>query len=79
MNAAQSRMARAATRITVRELAQRAQVNVQTIVRLENGGALRPRTVAAMKTVLEEAGAIFVEDEAQGTVGVLLRPQSADE
>lgn len=73
MNAMQCRMARTATGITVRELAQRAQVAVDTVTRLERGEVLRPRTVKAMKDVLQDAGAIFVEDDAEGTTGVMLR------
>lgn len=73
MNAIQCRMARTATGITVRELSKRAQVAVDTITRLERGEVLRPRTVDAMKVVLQDAGAIFVEDQAEGTTGVMVR------
>lgn len=73
MNATQCRMARAATGLGVRELAQRAQVAIDTVTRLERGETLRPRTLKAMRVVLEEAGAIFVENEEEGTSGVMVR------
>ena len=67
------RGARAATGLGVRELAQRAQVAIDTVTRLERGETLRPRTLKAMRVVLEEAGAIFVENEEEGTSGVMVR------
>lgn len=76
MNAVQCRMARTATGITVRELAQRAQVAVDTVTRLERGEVLRPRTVKAMKAVLQDAGAIFVDNADEGTSGVLVKPKA---
>lgn len=76
MNAIQCRMARIATGITIRDLAQRAEVAVDTVTRLERGEVLRRRTVTAMRVVLEEAGAIFIEDEAAGTFGVMVRKET---
>lgn len=73
MNATQCRMARAATGIGVRELAQRAQVAIDTVTRLERGETLRPRTLSAMRAVLEDAGAIFVQNQEEGTYGVMMR------
>lgn len=72
MNAAQSRMARAATGLGVRELAEAAGVSPNTVARLERGEELRPTTVAAIRAALEAAGVIFIEGNGDGP-GVKLR------
>ena len=59
-------MARAATGLGVRELAAAAGVSTDTIVRLERGEALRPRTVEAIRRVLETAGVVFIEENGGG-------------
>lgn len=56
-------------RLSVRELAARADVSTDTIVRLQKGEALMPRTVAAMQQALEAAGIELLPDHA-----VRLRP-----
>ncbi|WP_048846887.1 helix-turn-helix domain-containing protein [Tanticharoenia sakaeratensis] len=53
-------MARAALELGVRELASAAGVSPETIVRLEKGETLRPRTLSAIRTALEGAGIVFV-------------------
>lgn len=68
----QSRMARAALGLTVRELAQKAGVSHDTIVRLESGEALKPRTVEAIKEALEAAGVEFIPENGGGA-GVRLK------
>jgi transcriptional regulator with XRE-family HTH domain len=70
MNAAQCRMARAAIKLGVRELAEAAQVAPSTITRLEAGETLGARTVAAIRAALEEAGVVF--DNRDGMVCVRL-------
>jgi predicted transcriptional regulator len=72
MTPAQCRMARAALEIGVKELAEKASVSTNTIVRLERGEALRPRTLAAIRAALESAGVIFVGENGGGP-GVRLR------
>lgn len=72
MNAAQSRMARAATGLGVRELAKAAGVSPDTVARLERGEDLRPATVAAIRAALEAAGVEFIEENGGGP-GVRLR------
>lgn len=72
MNGAQCRMARAAIKMGVRELAEAAQVAPSTITRLEAGETLGARTVAAIRAALEAAGVIFVEENGEGP-GVRLR------
>lgn len=72
MNAAQCRMARSALQIGVRELADAAQVSPTTIVRLEAGEELKPRTVAAIRAALEAAGVEFIAENGGGP-GVRLK------
>lgn len=72
MNAAQSRMARAATGLGVRELAEAAGVSPNTVARLERGEELRQTTVAAIRAALEAAGVDFIEENGGGA-GVRLR------
>ena len=68
----QCRMARAALSLGVRELAEKADVSTNTITRLERGEDLYPRTVAAIRAALEEAGVEFIEENGGGA-GVRLR------
>ncbi len=66
MNAAQSKMARAATGLGVRELAEAAGVSPNTVARLERGEDLRPATVAAIRSALEAAGVEFIPENGGG-------------
>lgn len=72
MTPEQCRMARAGLGMSVRDLADRAQVSTNTISRLEAGEELKPRTVEAIQRALEEAGVIFVAENGEGP-GVRLR------
>lgn len=72
MNAVQSKMARAALGWGVRDLAKEAGVAVDTISRLEKGEDVMPRTLAAIRTALENAGIIFIDANGNGP-GVRLR------
>jgi len=72
LTAEQSRMARAAIMLGVRELAERAGVSTNTITRLERGEALFPRTLAAIRTALESAGVEFIAENGGGP-GVRLK------
>jgi transcriptional regulator with XRE-family HTH domain len=56
-------------RVSVRELAAKAGVSVDTVTRLEYGGALMPRTLAAVQQALEAAGIEFLPED-----GVRLPP-----
>ncbi len=62
ISASQSRMARAALNLGVRDVAQAAGVSTNTITRLERGEELLPRTVADIRAALEAAGIIFLDD-----------------
>jgi transcriptional regulator with XRE-family HTH domain len=72
LNATQSKMARAALGLGVRELAELAKVSPDTIARLERGEELRERTVDAIRTALETAGVRFIAENGGGP-GVRLR------
>lgn len=78
MLAVQSKMARVALGLGVRELAELAKVSPDTIARLERGEVLKERTVAAVRLALEAAGVIFVDENGEGP-GVRLRKSSAAE
>jgi transcriptional regulator with XRE-family HTH domain len=67
MNAAQCRMARAALKLGVRDLAQMAKVSPATIVRFEASGAgVLERTVDAIQQALERAGVDFTDGDRPG-------------
>jgi len=69
----QCRMARAALGWTTRDLAERAQVGVMTISRLEAGtGDTYPATRAAIARALEAGGVSFIPENGEGA-GVRLR------
>jgi transcriptional regulator with XRE-family HTH domain len=72
MIAAQCRMARAALGLGVRDLASRAKVSPDTVARLERGEELKDRTVETIRSVLEAAGVIFVDENGEGP-GVRLK------
>jgi transcriptional regulator with XRE-family HTH domain len=68
----QSRMARAALSLGVRELAAAAKVSTDTVARFERGEELKERTIDAIRRALEDAGVEFI-DENGGGPGVRLR------
>ncbi|EGJ21660.1 hypothetical protein RSWS8N_06240 [Cereibacter sphaeroides WS8N] len=72
INATQSRMARAATGLGVRELAEAAGVSPNTVARFERGEELKASTVEAIRAALEEAGVEFIPENGGGP-GVRLR------
>jgi transcriptional regulator with XRE-family HTH domain len=66
-------MARAALQLGVRDVAQAASVSPTTLADFENGKRVpHPRTLAAIRTALETAGVIFVDENGEGP-GVRLR------
>lgn len=72
MNAAQCKMARAATGLGVRDLAKLAEVSPDTIARLERGEDLKGSTVATIQKALEAAGVVFLPENGNGP-GVAMR------
>jgi transcriptional regulator with XRE-family HTH domain len=72
MQAVQCKMARAAIGLTVRQLAEAAGVSHDTVIRLEAGESLKPKTIAAIRSALESAGVEFIAENGGGP-GVRLR------
>ena len=72
MNAAQCKMARAATGLGVRELAEAAGVSPNTVARLERGEDLKQATIDSIRAALESAGVEFIPENGGGA-GVRLR------
>lgn len=67
----QSRMARCAIQIGVKDIADQAKVSTNTITRLEAGETLRDRTIEDIRRFYESQGVRFiVEDE---WVGVMVK------
>jgi transcriptional regulator with XRE-family HTH domain len=66
MNAAQLRMARAALKLGIRDVAKLAKVAPSTVSRFEAGEKLNARTVAAIQRALEAAGIEFIDGDALG-------------
>lgn len=66
MNANQLRMARAALRWSVRDLAEKSGITANTISRIENGSDTRTSTVEALKRALEEGGVVFIPENGGG-------------
>ena len=71
----QCRMARAALEIGVRDLAELAKVSTNTITRFEKGEPLKERTVDDIRTALESAGVMFIDQNGNGP-GVRLRDRT---
>lgn len=65
----QCKMARTALQMGIKELAEAAKVSTNTIVRLERGEELKPRTAADIRAALERAGIIFVDGDYSGNGG----------
>lgn len=59
-------MARAALRISVRDLAERAKVAPSTVSRFEAEEELKPRTIEALQRALESAGVEFTNGDKPG-------------
>lgn len=74
MNAAQCRAARAMLGMTTKTLAAMAKVSPDTVVRFENGGELKERTVEDLQRALSTAGVIFIDDEGEPGVKLRARP-----
>ena len=68
------RMARAGLELTVRELAERAGVNKNTISRYESGKEIIASSLQRIEQVLQEAGAVFFEADSSFGTGVGINP-----
>jgi DNA-binding XRE family transcriptional regulator len=67
--AVQCKMARTALGWSVKELSTAANVSTNTIVRLERGDALKPRTIKDVREALEQAGVMFIDGSYTGDGG----------
>lgn len=72
MRPAQLRMARAGLNWTVRELAERARANKNTISRYEAGKEILSGTLEQLERVLMEEGVVFIGEDAESGPGVRL-------
>ena len=73
MNPTQIRMARAALKWGVRELAEAAGTTANTVSRIETGHDAKASTLAAIQQAFETEGIQFITDD--DGVGVILRPR----
>lgn len=80
----QCRMARTALNLGVRDLAELASVSTNTITRFESLDRvddghqltpLKPRTIAAIRSALEAAGVLFIDQNGAGA-GVRLKDRT---
>ncbi len=69
----QVRMARAVVGWGVRELAEKASINPNTVSRIENGGDALASTLDRIQAALEDAGVIFIDRNEDGGPGVRLK------
>ena len=69
----QVRMARAAVGWGVRELAEKAKINPNTVSRIENGGDALASTLDRIQAALENAGVVFIDRNEDGGPGVRLK------
>lgn len=65
----QVKLARTALGWSVRELAERAEVNFNTVSRFENGAGVHARTVEALERALTSAGIEFIAAGAASSSG----------
>jgi transcriptional regulator with XRE-family HTH domain len=73
ITADQLRMARAALRLSVNELAALAGIGKGTIARIEVGYTAYTLTLRRLREVLEEAGVVFIDADGDAGVGVRLK------
>ena len=67
------RMARAILNWSVRDLAQRAGVNKNTISRYETGHGISSNSLMSIEKVLKEAGIVYFEDDKDFGTGLGLK------
>ena len=69
-------MARAVLNWSVRELAERAGVNKNTVSRYETGHGITSTSLMSIEKVLKEAGIVFFEDDKDFGTGLGLKKPS---
>jgi DNA-binding XRE family transcriptional regulator len=76
----QCRMARAALQMTVRSLAERAEISAMTVTRFENGHSRGyADTNSRLQSVLEAAGVEFIPENGGGAGVRLKKPTASTE
>jgi DNA-binding XRE family transcriptional regulator len=76
-SAAQCRMARAALRWTTKDLAKRARIDGNTVIRFENGKRKsNETTMLVIKQAFEAAGLIFIDADETAGAGVRVKEAS---
>jgi transcriptional regulator with XRE-family HTH domain len=76
MDEDQARMARAALKLSVRDLAAAAKVPPNAVTRVESGLPVDPKTAAAIRSALEAAGVQFIAENG-GAIGLMLRKKTS--
>ena len=66
------RMARAALGWTLQELANKANVNLNTVSRYETGREIRSGTMESIEAAFAAAGVVLIYEDAHGGIGVRL-------
>lgn len=69
------RMARAALGWSLKDLAEKADVNINTISRYEAGAQVMSGTISKIEAALVQQGVIFLEDEGELGPGVRMKRQ----
>ena len=72
MTPVQLRMARAALKLTVREVEQRTGVNKDSISRFEAGREILAGALKKLEELFREEGVVFIDGDASGGEGVRL-------
>ena len=72
----QLRMARAALKLTLREIEAQIGVNKDTIVRIEAGKEVLAGAFQRLETFYRESGIVFVEPDRKGFAGILCPVES---
>jgi transcriptional regulator with XRE-family HTH domain len=75
----QIRMARAALKWGVRELASRAEVTAATVTRIESGKGSHATTLNAIRLAFEQAGLEFIPENGGGVGVRFSRPEKKSE
>lgn len=68
-------MARAALKLSVRDLAAAAGVTANTISRIENGSDAKASTLTSLRAALEAAGVEFIPENGGGAGVRLAKPK----
>jgi transcriptional regulator with XRE-family HTH domain len=78
MDANQARIARAALKMSVRDVGELAKVSPNTVTRVEAGHPVNNSTIVAIRAAFESTGVIFVAENGEGP-GVRLRKSPRQE